>query len=61
MVTVPRKAVGDMIPVRLATTIVVPVSRNGTLKSETDQTSAGIDFGTIGNAYAIVKISCKLK
>ena len=28
-----------MMPVRFATTIVVPVSRNGTLKSETGQTS----------------------
>ena len=50
VVAVPRKAVGDMIPVRLATTIVVPVSRNGTLKSETDQTTADIDFSTTGNA-----------
>lgn len=30
-----RKAVGDMMPVRLATTMATPVSMKGTLKSTT--------------------------
>lgn len=30
---VPKKAFGDIIPVLLATTMAIPVSRNGTVKS----------------------------
>ena len=29
----PKKALGDIIPVRLATAIAIPVSKNGTVKS----------------------------
>ncbi len=36
----PRKAVGEMIPVRLATSIVVPDSRNGDVKSTAASLSA---------------------
>ena len=32
-INVPKKAVGDMIPVLFATTIAMPDSRNGTVKS----------------------------
>lgn len=35
----PRKAVGEMMPVRLATTIAMPVSRKGTVKSSTSSLS----------------------
>lgn len=34
-----RNAVGDMMPVRFATTIATPVSMKGTLKSTTDSRS----------------------
>ena len=38
--TLPRKAVGDMIPVRFATSTVVPDSRNGAVKSTAASLSA---------------------
>ena len=42
----PKNAVGDIIPVRLATKIVVPDSRNGDVKSTAASLSA-LTFGSI--------------
>lgn len=51
---VPRKAVGEMIPVRLATRIVVPDSRNGEVKSTAASLSALTlrDVSTMSNFLA---------
>ena len=50
----PRKAVGDMIPVRLATNMEVPDSRKGTVKSTTASRSAFIlrEVRTMSNFLA---------
>jgi hypothetical protein len=50
----PRKAVGDMIPVRLATNMEVPDSRNGAVKSTTASRSAFIfrEVRTMSNFLA---------
>lgn len=33
IICIPKNAFGEMIPVRLATAIAIPVSKNGTVKS----------------------------
>lgn len=50
-----RNAVGDMIPVRFATTIATPVSMKGTLKSTTASRSELMisDVSTCGKRYKI--------
>ena len=54
VIKLPRKAVGDMIPVRLATNIDVPDSKNGAVKSTTASRSAFIfkEVRTMSNCFA---------
>ena len=54
-ITTPKNAVGEMRPVLLATTMEVPLSRNGTVKSTTASLSAFIlsEVRTMSNFFAI--------
>ena len=59
----PKNAVGEIMPVRFATTIDVPDSRNGAVKSTTDSLSALIfrEVRTISNFFAINKVYIIIK